>query len=207
MKDESLLDRSPALVLVTDKKPVKIPDQIQQFPRRAYLPALNGSLWKINTGAVRSVSWREDGTPISLGIWGPGDIVGQAISTIDPYYLECLTPVEVTLVPLNIWNPESNFLIEHIHQLELLLAIRSCKRIEEMVVQLLKLLSDKFGHVGTQGNIINLRLTHQDIADLIGTTRVTVTRILQKLEENGVIERLSIHKIILKDSEDSIPIC
>lgn len=201
MKNEPLLDRYPSLVLVADKKLVKIPDQIQQFPRRAYLPVMDESLWKIHSGAVQSISWREDGTHVSLGIWGPDDLIGHAISSINPYYLECLTPVKVTLVPLNDWSPDSNFLIEHIYQLEMLLAIRSCKRIEEMVLQLLKLLSNKFGRVGTQGSIIDLRLTHQDIADLLGTTRVTVTRILQKLEERGVIERLSIRQIILKDSD------
>jgi len=53
--------------------------------------------------------------------------------------------------------------------------------------QLLSWLALKFGHPIHQGRLIQLRLTHQDIADAIGTTRVTVTRLMQDLERSGEI--------------------
>ncbi|MBD0311176.1 MAG: helix-turn-helix domain-containing protein [Microcoleus sp. T1-bin1] len=36
---------------------------------------------------------------------------------------------------------------------------------------------------------MNIRLTHQDIANAICTTRVTVTRMLGKLQRQGLINR------------------
>ncbi|NJR75454.1 MAG: Crp/Fnr family transcriptional regulator, partial [Scytonema sp. CRU_2_7] len=70
------------------------------FKPRSFLPLKHNSLWKIETGVVRVVTWHEDGTLVTLGIWGPGDIVGQAFSKIEPYQIECLTKVEVTILPL-----------------------------------------------------------------------------------------------------------
>ena len=172
---------------------------VQKFSRRNYLPILKDSVWKIHQGVVRTVHFQEDGTIISLGIWGAGEIVGHAISQLNSYFLECLTPVEAESISMNEVHRDSDLLLSQMHQLECLLCIRGCRRVEEMVVELLKFLSDKFGRVGSQGKILDLRLTHQDIADILGTTRVTVTRIMQKLEANGTIERISIRRIVLKD--------
>ncbi|WP_084782834.1 helix-turn-helix domain-containing protein [Leptolyngbya sp. O-77] len=36
---------------------------------------------------------------------------------------------------------------------------------------------------------MNLRLTHQDIADALGTTRVTVTRLLSQFEQEMIALR------------------
>lgn len=38
-----------------------------------------------------------------------------------------------------------------------------------------------------QGQLIDLRLTHQEIAEVIGTTRVTVTRLLKQFEREAII--------------------
>jgi len=37
-------------------------------------------LWKIERGIVRTSTWNEDGTNVILGYWGPGDVVGSALS-------------------------------------------------------------------------------------------------------------------------------
>jgi cAMP-binding proteins - catabolite gene activator and regulatory subunit of cAMP-dependent protein kinases len=48
------------------------------------------------------------------------------------------------------------------------------------------------------GTRLNVRLTHQDIAAAIGTTRVTVTRLLGKLKHQGCLSRDKSHHLILK---------
>lgn len=70
-----------------------------------------------------------------------------------------------------------------------------------MLVKLLTLLSQKFGREVEQGLLIDLRLTHQDIAELLGSTRVTVTRILRQLEQQGLIQRFLLHRILLREEE------
>ncbi|WP_413467349.1 helix-turn-helix domain-containing protein [Pleurocapsa sp. FMAR1] len=42
---------------------------------------------------------------------------------------------------------------------------------------LLKWLGNKFGRVIKQGNLIDFSLTHQELAEAINTTRITVIKI------------------------------
>ncbi|NJR53028.1 MAG: Crp/Fnr family transcriptional regulator, partial [Leptolyngbyaceae cyanobacterium CSU_1_3] len=62
--------------------------------------------------------------------------------------------------------------------------------------QLLDWLADKFGHESDQGQLIQLRLTHQDIADTLGTTRVTVTLLLSQFEQQGRIRWINQHLLL-----------
>jgi CRP/FNR family transcriptional regulator, cyclic AMP receptor protein len=53
---------------------------------------------------------------------------------------------------------------------------------EGRLVHALLLLAKRFGKQTDQGTLIKLPLTHQQLADLCGLSRETVTRILQKLK-------------------------
>lgn len=150
---------------------------------------------------VRVITWHEDGTLVTLGIWGPGDMISRAFSKIEPYQIECLTAVEAVILPLEGWFPLTDVLLAHIQQAEELTVIRSYKTVEIMLVKLLTWLAKKFGREIETGHLIDLRLTHQDIADMINSTRVTITRILTQLEEQGLIHRLPLHRIVLKEEE------
>lgn len=48
-------------------------------------------------------------------------------------------------------------------------------------------LSKKHGVVDVRGIIINLKITHQELAELVGTSRETVTRTLACLQKRGII--------------------
>ncbi len=39
------------------------------FTRREVIPSRNDVLWRIERGAVRTLTWSEDGTFITLGYW------------------------------------------------------------------------------------------------------------------------------------------
>ncbi|MFK0731486.1 MAG: Crp/Fnr family transcriptional regulator [Gloeotrichia echinulata GP01] len=171
------------------------------FTRRSFLPEQNNSLWKIETGFVRTFTYLEDGTTVALGLWGSGDIVGKVLSRLEPYQMECLTKVEATILPLDVWDQRTETLLAHIQQAEELMMIRSYKKVDTMLIKLLAWLSQKFGSEVDQGRLIDMRLTHEDLAEMLGSTRVTVTRILGQFEQEGLIERLSLHRIILKEED------
>ncbi|MBO3459026.1 Crp/Fnr family transcriptional regulator [Aetokthonos hydrillicola Thurmond2011] len=173
----------------------------KEFQSRSLLPLKPNSLWKIETGIVRIVTWHEDGRLITLGIWGPGDIVGKALSKIEPYQIECLSKVEAKILPLHEWYPLTEVLQDHIQQAQELMLIRSHKTVEIMLLKLLGWLVKKFGREVESGHLIDLRLTHQDLAEMLNSNRVTITRLLINLEEQGLIVRLPIHRIVLKEEE------
>jgi CRP-like cAMP-binding protein len=167
------------------------------YERRALLPLRQDCLWKIETGVVRTLTWLEDGSVLTIGLWGPGDVVGKVLSTqTNLYQIECLTPVEAMILPPDDWDEVTENLLTHIQQMEELSIIRNHKTVEEMLFKMLAWLAKKFGRGVDKGRLLDLGLTHQDLAELLGTTRVTITRLISQLEQQGMIDRLP-HKQIL----------
>jgi CRP-like cAMP-binding protein len=167
------------------------------FKRRASLPLSENVLWQLESGAVRTLTFTEEGTIIPLGFWGVGDIVGQPLSRIQPYQIECLTAVTALAMAPNECRSLDRVMLKHIHQMEELLRIRS-GQVQQRLLQLLNWLAQKFGRQTTQGQQIELRLTHQDIADVVGTTRVTITRLMGALEREGIINCSRQNTILLQ---------
>ncbi|WP_442937357.1 Crp/Fnr family transcriptional regulator [Nostoc sp.] len=167
------------------------------FTRREVIPLQNDVLWRIEHGAVRTLTWSEDGTFITLGYWGLGDLIGYPLSKVKPYQIECLTGVEVSIVPPHLWHQDINALLSHIQQAEDLLSIVHRKPISLRLWQFLVWLSEKFGRDVDKGKLIDLNVTHQDIAEVLNTTRVTITRLLQQLEKEGTVLRHK-RRIILR---------
>jgi CRP-like cAMP-binding protein len=173
----------------------------QHFTRRSFLPDHQNILWQIEKGFVRTFTYLEDGTTVALGLWGPGDTIGKALSKIEPYQMECLTKVEVITFPIEEWYQPQETLLAHIQQAEELMVIRSYRKVDTMLIKLLAWLSKKFGSEVEQGRLIDMRLTHEDLAEMLGSTRVTITRILGQFEEEGLIDRLSLHRIVVREED------
>ena len=53
--------------------------------------------------------------------------------------------------------------------------------------ELLKLLAQEMGQSTSEGVRLNVRLTHQMLANAIGTTRVTITRLLGDFQAQGQV--------------------
>jgi CRP-like cAMP-binding protein len=157
---------------------------VRSFKRHEFLPDSEQRLWQIESGVVRTYTLTEDGTIITLGFWETGDYVGQPLGGITPYGVECLTSVRVRSLPSDECANSNQLLLSHLHQTQALLQIRS-GQIYQRFRQLLDLLASKFGAQSDRGQLIRLRLTHQEIADAVGTTRVTITRLLHQLEDEG----------------------
>jgi CRP/FNR family cyclic AMP-dependent transcriptional regulator len=59
-------------------------------------------------------------------------------------------------------------------------------------------LSEKYGEEVPNGTLINVRLTHEDLANLIGTSRETVTAQLSKFTRLGLLKRQARRFIVAK---------
>ena len=189
------------LVPTFSSSPHSIEGYTRQFSARSFLPLSTQTLWQIKTGCVRTITWLEDGTIVVLGIGGPGDIVGAALMQGNGYQLECVTKVQVAPIAAENLANYSEVLISHLHQAEQLLQIRSHKRVEVTLLKFLNWLAQRFGQEIEHGRLIDLRLTHADIAETIGATRVTVTRLLNQLKQQGTIDCLSLRRIIVREEE------
>lgn len=173
------------------------------FERRSLLPLRQDCLWKIEEGVVRTFTWSDEGTIITLGLWGRGDVVGRSLTQLDlyRYRIECLTKVEAIPLTRERWDTVIEDLLVHIQQMEELSAIRNQKRAELVLIKMLAWLAKRFGREVEKGYLLDLRLTHQDLAELLGSTRVTITRLLQDLEKEGLIHRLPHKQILVQEGE------
>jgi len=157
----------------------------QLFNRRDKIPPRSDVLWLIQHGAVRTFTWSEEGPVITLGYWGPGDVVGHALSRLNPYEIQCLTSVETSLLPKTLWHQAVDAIVWHIQQTEKLLSIVHLNPVSLRLWQFLVWLSDRFGRDVDQGRLIELPITQYEIAEAINTTRVTVTRLFQQYKSEG----------------------
>jgi CRP-like cAMP-binding protein len=71
--------------------------------------------------------------------------------------------------------------------------------VEERLQQLLQLLKREMGEPIAQGSRLKIRLTHQNLANAIGTTRVTVTRLLGEFQRQGAVSSDCDRHLIIHD--------
>jgi CRP-like cAMP-binding protein len=188
------------------------------FQRRSHLDLLRANLWQIETGIVRATTCLDDGSSITLGFWGAGDLVGNALFRPEKYQLECLSAVTASPLlaeccavgvgnhlPSGTVSPvENRAMFSHIEQLQELLVIRSYKRIEDKLVKLLTWLGNRFGTPVETGSILSIVMTHQDLAETLSTTRVTITRSMRDLEHQGFIRHIAKRRLLINTAISSI---
>ncbi len=72
------------------------------------------------------------------------------------------------------------------------------------IKMLFLMLSEDYGKPTPDGTVLAVKLIHQNIADMTGLTRETVTRILDKWQKNGEIVILPNRFILLRPEFESI---
>jgi CRP/FNR family transcriptional regulator len=72
------------------------------------------------------------------------------------------------------------------------------ERVESRIAALLLKLADKTGEKKDKTILINMRLTKQDIAEMVGTTVETTIRVMSKFKKSGFIDDKD-GKVLIKD--------
>jgi CRP-like cAMP-binding protein len=155
--------------------------------------------WVLLEGTVKACTWTEEGNSIILGYWGINDLIGQSLSLVYPYRVECLTQVKAQRIHIDQTCKISHLhLIQrHIQQTEEMLYILRSDKASQRLCSILLWLGRKFGQEVELGRLINLRLTHQDLAELVGATRVTITKLINQLEQEHFLSRPQRNTIII----------
>lgn len=142
--------------------------KLLHFKRHENLCFRSGGLWRIQQGYVRSLTWSFEGDPVPLGFWGAGDIVGYAINPSHPYETQCLTSVTAEYLG-SPYSFSQETALAYVRQSNDLLRITHCRQTEARLLLFLCWLAHRFGERVAEGCQIQLKLTHQEIADSIGS--------------------------------------
>lgn len=143
--------------------------------------------WQILEGYVRTITWDEEGEPITLGFWGPGEWLTNTYSSLSTVDMQCLTTTQVLH-----FRPGDNeirdFLRLQLVNAEQLLGIQRIRHADRRLLAMLRWISRRFGQVNSMGYRLSLRdmnLTHRHLAEATGLTRVTVTKNLNRFKARG----------------------
>ncbi|MGF1604299.1 MAG: Crp/Fnr family transcriptional regulator [Thermosynechococcaceae cyanobacterium] len=159
---------------------------IRKFKRRECLPMLQNLLWQIDMGMVRTFTLHEDGGITALGLWRAGDVIGHPFAGIEPYHIECLSNVQAHLLQIDDRLALDEAMWSHIHQSQALLTMHHGS-VQTRFRTFLHWLAEKLGQHSGEECFIPLPLTHQDIAEVIDSSRVTVTRLIGQFEREGTL--------------------
>ncbi|MEB3357516.1 MAG: Crp/Fnr family transcriptional regulator [Synechococcales bacterium] len=157
------------------------------------IPVNSQEIWVVCRGIVQLGTLYATGDEALLGLACPSMPFGLPLTSIRPYQALALTSVD--LMRLSMVEIEQSpilaqsifrHLSRRLRQTEALLAMVGYRRVEERLRHLLMLLKQEVGQPTEDGGSrLSVRLTHQQLANAIGTTRVTVTRLLSQLREEG----------------------
>ena len=185
----------------------------RSYGRRQTIYAAGDSVdcvFLLRTGTVRLYHLLPDGHELTIGILGPGELFGLAAllgQGSQSRFAQALSPVRCLCLPvaalLELFGPYSSLLlrmtaqfgglVERTEDLATSLAFRTVRgRLAQALLRLYR--EDPQGDAAAA-----LRLTHADLAALVGTTREHVTRLLTEFESAGYILKEHGHIASVRD--------
>ncbi len=171
------------------------------------------ALYILISGVVKLFRPYSGSKEATLRLAKPWDIFGHlafAGETKQRAYAEAVTECKVTKVPKifveRAVRREPRAALKMMTLLELRLVqyeeLVKCllpRETEVRLANLLPILARKFGRDPLDGSVtIDLRLTHQDLAAMVASTRESVTKVLNEMRNRGVVE-VEGGRITLKD--------
>jgi len=170
-------------------------------------------VYVIKEGRVKISRYSPEGKEQILALLDPGDIFGELalVRAVEPVHVEAFEDALICGMPREDFlalirrQPEvmlqvMNVLAERLRAAEEEIADLAFRDVPGRLASLLLRLAQAYGHASADGQRLALRLTHQDMAAMIGATRETVTAVLSRFRESGLIAFDHRH-IIIRDRD------
>jgi CRP-like cAMP-binding protein len=187
------------------------------YPRKSpiYLPGDHAKdVLLLAAGRAKICSLTDDGKQAIFGFIEPGELFGE-LAVVGPgereNYAEAVEKSTIIMIPSSVLLE----LMEELPGLSIgitkLIGLRR-RRIErrlknllfrsnrQRITHLLLELVEQYGTRTADGVLIRIKLSHQDLADIIGSTRETVTVVLGNLQKEGYVV-IGRRKIVVVDLE------
>jgi CRP-like cAMP-binding protein len=170
---------------------------LSQYQKSNLISADEDRLWRIESGIVRTSTLNEQGKITALGYWHTGDVVGQPLSALEILQIECITKVKAIPLQSDAWSFHLPAILRHSQLKAQLMSYVMHESVPQRLVYVLRWLGSRFGVPLPDGLLIDLPLPHSAIGELIGCTRVTMTRTLGELSKQNVLAQARRSRIIL----------
>jgi len=158
-------------------------------------------LFCINSGKVKVYKITSDGKEQILYLAKPGDFLGYKALISEEFYTASATVIEegaICYIPksdfLNILNSNPTFfkkimskLCEDLGVMEQKLVTIAQKSVRERLAATLLMLKESYGMEGEESTLIDIALSREDLANIIGTATETVIRLLSEFKTQELI--------------------
>ena len=177
------------------------------YNRGEIIPLSKDIIWLVAEGLVKLTTITENGEEVLIGFAGREMVFGSSLTSLQAYQATALSSrVELVSICLSDVTNYPNLcqglfpkISQRLKQTETMLAISGQKLVKDRLRNLLRLLQQEFGETVAEGTRLTVRLIHEDLASACCTTRVTVTRLLSMLQQQGEITFDTKSHIIIKN--------
>jgi CRP-like cAMP-binding protein len=183
--------------------------------RVVYLPGDPGTaVYFVNGGRVKISKVTRDGKELTLAYRGPGEVFGELV-LIDggprEEMAEAMENALITEIDRNeferlvqregmIGYRLTRIVAERRREVENKIETLIFKDVNAKLAELLLRLASEYGVDDERGTLVALKITHQEMANLIGSTRETVSLTLSQFKRKGLIQTDG-RKVILADRD------
>lgn len=140
---------------------------------------------QVRDGVLATMMVHKDGAEVLLGLSGPGQLL--ITHPADNCHIQILAHTD-TLVSISNWENaqhQKGFtkkLRARLQQMEGWAAMQARPYLDQRILGIMGLLAGQFGISCDQGIMIDVRLTHIQLANAVGSTRSSITRVLGELK-------------------------
>ncbi|MBI2082129.1 MAG: Crp/Fnr family transcriptional regulator [Deltaproteobacteria bacterium] len=159
-------------------------------------------LYCIFSGKVKLYKTGVDGKQQIVRIVGPGDLLGyRAFFSDEPYHAtgEVLEDATICCIDKNAFlsvlakNSQLAFNVikkmsKDLRVAEDLATSIAQKSVRERMAELLLMLKETYGKQTKKGHVIEIHLSREELAEMIGITQETAIRLLSEFKKDGMIE-------------------
>jgi CRP-like cAMP-binding protein len=160
-------------------------------------------LYCINSGKIKITKMGNDGKETIIRIAGPGDVLGHHNIFTDENYSTTATTIEETTVCFIDKKFVSSFiesepslslniirkLTKELRASETRNAAMSQKNVRERLAELLLNLKSSYGIEESGRFRLDIKLTREEIASMVGTANETIIRFISEFKEEGLIQQ------------------
>jgi CRP/FNR family transcriptional regulator len=179
-----------------------------------YQGDLSYSLDIIKYGKLKITILTEEGKEKTLAILSEGDIIGE-ISLIDNKPRSATVEALEDCTLLSIKRDDFEKILQQYPQISIEIAKILSQRLRDAdksiealtfydvktrIANILIGFGERYGKDTPKGIEIYTRFTHQELADLVGSSRETITRVLNELQNNNLIS-IEKNKILILDPD------
>jgi CRP-like cAMP-binding protein len=205
LRDATDRRRAESALECTNYNPCK-DRPVHCYSKGEIIPLEPHKIWLVSKGVVKLTTMSDRGQEMLIGLAQDSMIFGSSLTALQTYEATALSKVQLVSIPLSEVSQSPRliqFLLplisQRLRQTESFLSIYGQLYVEDRLYRLLELLKQEIGQPVEDGVRLRIRLTHQDFAGACCTTRVTITRLLGKLQQEGKIEFDAHTHLVLKD--------